>query len=358
MRHAAIAREAWRNILSGTARTGLLAVVLIATAVGFQLADLLTVRGITERAAAFRAAGADILVYSSTGGIDPVRCSLLAEQPDVIAAGATRREPDRFAAALPASSIPTFAVTAGFPGVLLGDHAAQSAGVVLSRDLAETLDLTIGDTLRVLDGAAPVTGVYDYPQDGRTTGFGYALLTPTADTAPFDACWVREWPQSETTEMLLRGVTTTGTPEADAPTPELSQLNSTLGRRLDATALFTARTTRWAPLLALLAAAAVGFTAARLRRLEIASARHLGVSTTAQSLGAVLESAAWALPVALVGAVSAAWVAAGGQASDVASTLVLGALAPVATIIGGTVGAVVATATVRERQLLRYLKER
>lgn len=358
MRGAAITREAWRNVLSGTSRTGILAVVLIVVAVGFQLADLLTVRGITDRVDAFRAAGADILVYSSTGGIDPARCELLAAQPTVIAAGATRRGPDSFAAALPASSIPTYAVTPGFPGVLLESADAPGAGVVLARDLADTLDLEAADTLRLLDGAAPVAGIYDYPQDGRTTGYGYALLAPTTDTAPFDACWVREWPLTETTEMLLRGVTTTSTATADAPSPELTQLNSSLGRSLDAERLFDTRTTRWAPLLALAVAAAVGFASTRLRRLEIASGRHLGVTTSAQVLGSLLESAAWGVPVALAAALSAAVVTASGQAGDIGATLGLGALAPLATIIGGSVGAAVATATIRERQLLRYLKER
>ncbi len=353
-----IAREAWRNVLCGTSRTGIVAAVLVVVAVGFQLADLLTVRGITDRVDAFRAAGADVLVYSSVGGIDPRRCELLAAQPTVIAAGAVRRDPDRFAAVLPASSIPTYAVTPGFPGVLLGTAGDPGPGVVVSRDLADALGLTSADTLQLVDATAPVAAVYDYPQDGRATGFGYAMLAPTRDLAPFDACWVREWPLTESTAMLLRGVGTTSAGTADAPSPELTQLNTSQGRHLDAEGLFATRATRWAPLLALVVAAGVGFASTRLRRLEIASGRHLGVSMSAQVLGSLLESAAWAAPVALAAALSAAAVAAGGHAGDVVATLGLGALAPLATIVGGVVGGAVATATVRERQLLRYLKER
>lgn len=358
MRRAAVAREAWRNVLSGTSRAGLLALVLIGIAVGCQLADLLAVRSITQQVDEFRASGADTLVYTSTGRIDPGRCELLAEQPHVIAAGAVRRDQELYAAALPASSIPSYAVTPGFPGVLLNSSAPLGAGVVLSRDLAETVDRDAGSTLALVGGVAPVAAVYDYPQDGRAVGFGYALLTPTSDPAPFDACWVREWPMTDTTEMLLRGVGVAGEPVADAPAPDLSQLNTTLGRRLDAPALYADRPTRWAPLGALLLAAAVGFAATRLRRLEIASARHLGVTTAAQVLGVALEAVAWAVPVVLVAAVSAALVAANGHAGDVAETLALGALAPAAVVIGGGVGAAAAVTTIREGQLLRYLKER
>lgn len=357
MRWASVVREAWRNVTSGTARSGLIAAVLVVLAVMLQLADLLTVQSLVERVREFRAAGADILVYTSTGRVDGTRCELLAQQPNVLAVGAVRRGVDRFAAALPASSIPAFDVTPGFPAVL-GADGDRRPGVVVSRELADTLSLGQGDALQLLDGKATVAAVYAYPEDGRTTGYGYALLMPGADRQPFDACWVREWPRTEMTEQLLRGVGTAAAVPDDAPAPELTQLNSSLGRSLDAAASFQGRATRLAPLVALLVAGAACFGITRMRRLELASARHLGVRASAQVLGVVLESVAWALPVGLAGLLTAAWVAADGRVGAVPVVLGLGALAPIATVIGGTLGAAAAAATIRERNLLRYLKER
>ncbi len=358
MRRAAVVREAWRNVLGGTARAGLLALVLAVVVVGLQLADLRTVRGITAQVDAFRAAGADVLVLSATGQVDGERCALLASQPNVVAAGALRKDVDQFAATLPSSSIPSFAVTPGFPGVLLPDGGPVATGVVLSRDLADALGLGPGDRLGLLGGDSTVAAVYDYPQDGRTAGYGYALLAPTTERAPFDACWVREWPRTPETEALLRGVRVAGTPDQDAPAPELTQLNSSLGQELDAAELFAGRATRWFPLVAFGLAMALAAGATRLRRLEIASARHLGVTATDQVLVLLCETVLWAGPVLLAGAVSAAVVVAGGHPDDVLPMLALGALAPVAGVLGAAAGVGAAALTIRESDLLRFFKER
>lgn len=357
----AITREAWRNVVTGTARAGILATVLVATTLGLVLADLFAVRGIVERVDEFRSAGADVLVFAADGGVDPVRCERVAEAPGALAAGAIRRAADRYAATMPGSSIPTYTVTPGFAAVLT-DAPVAGAGVALSRELATTLDAAPGDTLRILENtsgstATRVATVYDYPADGRTSGFGFAMLTPAVDGGHFDACWVRQWPQSHETELLLRSVAVADA-DGDAAPPELTQLNTTLGRQLDATSLFLERPTRWLPLVALVIAAAVGFTSVRLRRLEIASARHLRVPRGAQILGGVLESCAWAVPVLLAGALAGAWVASSGVAADRASTMALAMLAPLSAVLGGTAGVVAGIVSIRERELLRYLKER
>lgn len=361
MRWRAITREAWRNVVSGTSRAGIVAVVLVTAAVGLLLTDLFAVRGIVDRVDEFRSAGADVLVFSAASGVDPVRCEGIASAPGVHAAGAVRRDPDRYISTMPGSSIPTYEVSPGFAAVV---HAApaEGVGVVLSRELATTLQVVPGGGVHVLaDGSGPaptrVAGVYDYPADGRMSGFGFAMLVPTLDHGPFDACWVRQWPQSAETEVLLRSVAVADA-GTDATPPELTQLNTSLGRQLDARALFLERPTRWLPLVGLLVAAAVGFAVVRLRRLEIASARHLRVPHGAQVLGVVLESCAWAVPVLLVGALAGAWVASSGVAADRGSTMALAMLAPIGVVLGGIAGSVLGVVSVRERALLRYLKER
>jgi hypothetical protein len=357
VRWDALRREAWRDVVSGTSRATLVALLLALVVLGGQIADLLAVQSVTDRATAFRAAGADVLVLSASGRVDGARCELLADQPDVDAAGALRREADRYAAALPASSIPAYAVTPGFTRVVAPD-AAAGAGVVVSQDHADVLATSPGDDLTLVGGSTTVAAVYPWPQDGRTSGYGYALLEPTSDRAPYDSCWVRAWPMTTTTEQLLRGVTIAGTPAAGTPATEISQLNSTLGRAFDPSDALVHRVTRWAPLAVLLLTAVIAFGATRLRRLELASARHLGVRRRDQVLVLALESLAWSAPVVLLAAVSAALVVAGGSAENVGTMLALGALSPLAGAVGAGVGAVLAVLSVREGDLLRFVKER
>ena len=68
MRWRAITREAWRNVVSGTSRAGIVAVVLVTAAVGLLLTDLFAVRGIVDRVDEFRSGGAPLGVQSAVAG--------------------------------------------------------------------------------------------------------------------------------------------------------------------------------------------------------------------------------------------------------------------------------------------------
>lgn len=351
-------REAWRNVLSGAARPKLLAVLAMLVVLAAQLADLSAVWVGQNRAEQYRAAGADVLVLQAQGGIDPARCNALSDVPGVDAAGAIRAAAPQHAASAPGSSIPSFEVTSGFAAVLApqaeGDAAPSGAGAILSSEAAAMLSARPGDQLRFIEGATTVAAVYAYPADGRMQGLGYALLMPTTELGAYDACWMRAWPADDAHQVLLQTVAS----GASETPPELRQLNPRLGAVLDAASIFEERPTRWLPLAAAGVLAAIGAGAVLLRRLELASARHLGVSGEAVTAITVLETALWLIPAMLVSLVTGAAAAAALGPEDVAAGLGLALLAPVAGAVGAFLGSGITARLIDERHVYRAFRQR
>ncbi|WFR68171.1 ATP-binding cassette domain-containing protein [Curtobacterium flaccumfaciens] len=117
MRPGEVAREAWRDIVSGAARAFTASVVL-AVLLGC-LVGLRTVGVVADvRAAeAYVASGAATTVQRAEGRIDGRTCDALAESGGVVASGALRRlERGVVPAALPGSAVPTYEVTSGVLG--------------------------------------------------------------------------------------------------------------------------------------------------------------------------------------------------------------------------------------------------
>jgi len=59
---------------------------------------------------------------------------------------------------------------------------------------AEPLESRAGDVFTTMDGQMTVSGVFDYPNDGRRNDFEYSALQVTAATGRFTECWVQVWP--------------------------------------------------------------------------------------------------------------------------------------------------------------------
>jgi hypothetical protein len=145
--------------------------------------------------------------------------------------------------------------------------------------------------------------------------------------------------------------------KADSATPELTQLNTTLGRSFDGEALFEQRISRFNSLFAFGAGAALGVFAVRMRRLEIAAAHHAGVSTSVLLTINRFQHAVWvflASSVALTATllVTHYYPADNGTLTGLAARVVgLGAL-------GVLCGVSVTIPTIRERALFAYFKQR
>ena len=358
MRLSAVWSEALRNLATGTSRLVIAAAVLGSALAGLSAADGSAVVSLVDDAAGYRAAGSAVSTLSSTGRVDGGACEALVGLPDAAHAGAMRRAPaDLVALTMPASPIPTYEVTPGFAALLTG--SMTDAGLLVSDAAAEALGITAGDLLQTSDGDAPVDATYTYPDDGRRSGLGYAVVIVTG-SGTYDECWLSQWPQSPDSTGLLATVLThqPDDPSGRDEAPVLSQLNGRLGAAMDAASLFDLRPTRALPWVALGVGALLGVVLVALRRLELASARHSKVSPHAQLLQVLLEATVIGVTAAGVMAVPMTVVIARAPVEAALTLGVIGARTAVLGAAGLVVGAVAATALVRERHLFRYFSDR
>lgn len=356
MRWRSIVTEAWRNVASGTAYSAPLIMLIGAISVAAILTSAFDTLAIADRAEQYRQSGANVLILQSPGLIDPRACEALNATPGVTAGALRQPTHNLVAAALPGSSIPTYEVTPGLAGLIMAGEAGSAEGVLLSRPAAQTLGV-LADRLATTAGDVQVAGVYPYPDDGRRSDLEFAVLIPTVADDRFDECWIETWPPSAQAESLLR--TTQESRGRDASSDAvLLQLNGTLGTSFAGQTQFAGRPTRWVPAVAGLAAFAIVFAAGRLRKVELASARHCGVTLADQWLIVMCEGAAWVLAVCALAVPSTLVSLSVALPGDRATFLQLGATVLALMGVGGLAGATVSVLLSGEQHLFRHVKNR
>jgi hypothetical protein len=355
MRLGSIAGEAWRNVRGGTSSavpSALLLGVLTGAVLAVTLADVL---GVGAGAAAYRDAGASVLILRSPGNVDPSACESLNTS---VTAGAIRRAArDTVPSATPGTGIPTYEITPGFARII-APGGSMTGGALVSTEVAGSYGMAVGDVLRTGTGGPRVGGIFEHPDDGRLPALGFAVLLPVAPTSLFDECWAQTWPESAQLEELLR---TTVVPAFDVDTPDdvdVMQLNGSLGREFDAATRFRDRPTRYLGLGAMAAAFLVQLVTVRLRRIELASARHSGVTLGDLWVMVLLEAAAWVISVVAVSFMVIAWFTVQVPAGDVPTVAMLGVVTAGGVVGAGLAGASVAVIGSRERFLFADFKRR
>lgn len=349
-------REAWRDLASGAAAAGALALVfgiVLGGLVGLHTSELVHNVRSAQR---WVAAGAATLVVSAEARVDGRACDALAAMRTVIAAGALRAHADGTTPlVLPRTSIPTFDVSSGFADGLSRD-AADGVGVMVSRDVGRELGLSAGSLLPTVAGSTPILSVYDHPDDGRDPELAYAILAPALDDGrPYDACWVTIWPQEDTAAAAARRVVLPASDPDRADRVATSQLNSRLGRT------FAPASTDGAVGAAALCGSVgvvLGIAAVMRRRLSIASDRHAGVPVLAQVLGTSIQHLVWALVGAAGGASAGCAMLRGLDTGDAAAIALEGAMTAAVGVGGAVLGGVLGHMVVRERALHRYFRTR
>ena len=380
----AIWREACRNLLTGTSRTVALTLVLAACMIGAITVDWLQIRNLESNAAAWVSAGASTYVITAPGHIDGQTCSRLQAVDGVLAAGAFRSVDTRTVlAAFPSTGVPTYQTTPNAVTVfdiasngLHADGASSSArglgdgmGIVLSREAADLIGADVGDRLALADGRqTTVTAVYDYPDDGRASGYGYAALEPVPENGMFDSCMVAAWPIPDDFDALLRYTVGDAEPSAAADVNEsdssqsvdatISQLNATLGTVPPSASSFRHRSTGMAfvvvTVVALLAAGASAWS----RRVELASALHAGYRHVTLIAQLTMETAAICGAGTMMALPLAAYAVTTSQPGDRLAMVAALARIAVSVDIGALVGIILVAAGVRERLLFWFFKER
>ncbi|WP_140162853.1 hypothetical protein [Agreia sp. VKM Ac-1783] len=227
----------------------------------------------------------------------------------------------------------------------------------MSHDLAVTLSVTTGDSVDTKNGPVRVEGVYDYPDDGRAPGLGYAaiFIEPVTASTMFDACWMdAPYPAEDTRSLIWTSVETIG----QAAKPTLGQLNSTMGVSFDAISAFNSRPSESFPWVALLLGSVVGFVPVRFRRLELASALHSRIPKAGLTLQVMLENLFWLIPAVLVVSGASLFLSQTALESDFISIASAGFRIVGLGSIGVLLGSIVGVLVTRERDLFKYFKER
>jgi len=347
--------EALANVRTGVSRAPLsiaFALLLIAALVatdGWEVADL------EARAQTFQASGGAVHIMSAPGMVNGSACDRLASLSGVEAAGAVRKnEVTVRPLALPRQQIPSYSVSPGFGGFRAMPGFAPGAGVAVSTDLADILGLRKGDQFKLAGGSANVSSVFAWPDDGRAGDFGYAVIAATGDAEPFDQCWVALAPGAPDYRDVQSAAISAAAPSGDASQPKFSQLNSAYGIRSISESDFEDRPGRFAPLLAFVLAGIFAAGLTRLRRIEIAGARHVGVSARAVSGIFILETG---LATIVAVAAVAAIVAVLTHFLD-AAILQSWWRISVAVFLGGCGGTVSSVLSVSENDLFRLFKGR
>lgn len=354
MKTAGIWREVWRDLASGTARGSLFAFLLVLIMGALAAIDLAQVRSFTEQAEAYRDAGASISVLEAPNQIDGAACQALANIPGVNASGAIRLEEDRLTlSALPGAPVPLATVTPNFEK-LLGVQTL-SGGILLSDQVAESVQAISGQAINTTKGDTLVAGIYPYPADGRKPGFGYMAMLPSNENEPFDQCWAEVWPQSDQTRSLIY---TALLPTKDSSNITLGQLNSSLGTAFSGISAYQNRITQYGFAVAGIAGIALGFVSVRIRRLEVASHLHAGIARKDQRRILFLETAAWVIVAAIVVESIAAIIIASDPSSDRPALFVLANRIIFAGGLSAILGALISLQQTKEHHLFSYFKNR
>ena len=361
----ALAREMWRDITTGTAWTGIWTLIVAAVLIAGVGIDLLALGRETAAAQHYRDSLSSVHVIEAHGRIDAASCQALSRIPAVRGAIALRAiERGMRADAMPSTRLQTWEVAGDAAAVLTiaGETTgttdpATVGGVILSEQVARDLGATPGEAIS-LDGAqGTVSNVYSWDEnDGRRTGFAYAVLVPVPAAGAFDECWVNAWPLNSAIDALMRmSVIPSGGEQSQASS---SQVNTSLGTGFDGPARYAKRLTRpmvWA-MSGLLAV--IGTLVVRRRRLEFASDLHAGVSRADLMLkilaqNCTVAAAACLLTIPAVTAIilrvpagdrAALWTLAGLEAAVAVGVFLLAGLA--------------ATWVLRENRLFAYFKAR
>ncbi|MFI8631240.1 hypothetical protein ACIGEP_01415 [Microbacterium sp. NPDC077663] len=354
MRTSTILSEAWRNLASGTTRALLFAGLFAGLVGTLALADTLTISTLQTRAEQFRESGAAIRTLVAEGHIDADSCDALTAASPVSAAGALAAGRPVTFSVMPGSSVPSFDVTPGFADVIALD-SRQPAGVWISEPLSDSLKASPGTILATTAGPLTIAGTFPWPDDGRDSRLGYAVLIPTRSEIALDECWATIWPTSQAADNQLRAAATV---DVASTTPlNLSQVNKNHGTTFDGNAEYLARLTRGVPLLGALTALLLGYTASRVRRLEYAGALHAGATKASTLATALVETFVWAVTGALVAAAVLAVVARQDPGSF-APVFLTSAKVALIGVSSSLIGAAIAVTSIRERHLFRFFKDR
>jgi hypothetical protein len=360
MRWQSLLSEAWRNTCSGTTRAVFAAVTLTVIMASVVLLDGDSAGSIFRDQQAFVAAGGATVTITANREIDADRCVALSRVAGIQGAIALREVQGGLAVSTLPDTPPALFDEAGDPHGVLTNQTSTDAGVYLSREVATQLGVGRGDSIPVAGRApdhASVAGVFDYPDDGRNQMLADSVIQPQPPTGAFDTCWFTVWPADPALSALAR--TTLSATAPRGTNVQITALNTTLGEPTSTATLLAERATRWLPAGGAVVCFAASVLLVRLRRLELAMARHLGQRFWAQAAELTIEHLVPTLISAAAAMVAVVIVTTRGLV-DAELWWVVGqeGVRILGMTIGAVVGVVVGAATINARSLSTWAKDR
>lgn len=349
--------EAWRNVTSGTARAGLLACAWCLLVAGLLAWNVTTTRAVLVGAEQYRSAGASVIVVEADAQIDGAQCESVGGLANVRNAGAVRTaERSVVPDVTPGVAVPTFDVTPGVTKILMNEPERVD-GILLSAQAAEALGTGQGRALQLDGRPVDVAGTFAYPDDGRRAGLGYSVVQTVVPEGAFDQCWIEMWPESAQVRSIVSSLVLSEGGSEQSP-PSVGQLNPSLGSSFNGEARYRGRATAYLPEILVAASVALGFVSVRLRRLELAAARLVGIKPLDQCYQLLVEFGLWLTiaSVAMLGlAAGTAFLALGGAALP---SLQYSLATVVASGLGVLVGGGFGLASVGSRSAFAYFRDR
>lgn len=358
-----ILREAWRNAYAGVTHPMISMLVFVVVIGGLGAVQAFSVVQVNRDAEHWRAIGASTQIVQLAGRIDGARCDGLSKVPGIAASGAVREGPSLQLAALPSTTFSTFEGTPGLANVL-GVRKSEDTvrtGTWVSSDLAETLGISMSSALRldtVEGNSIGVSGEYNYPEDGRMPTLAYNVVSEVPSTGTFDSCWVELWPEDGALGALLTFPVSVNGLGADDSTPKIQQLNASEGPTFNGPARLE-RIPSWLFLGAgVLSGVSIGFTLTWVRRLELASALHAGISKISLCLQLMTESILSAVPAVFLSLSAVLLLVTTDNPGSPWPAYLVGAGVVISGFVAVLLGAVTSTLMVSEDRLFQYFKTR
>ncbi|MDF2917188.1 hypothetical protein [Microbacterium sp. NPDC086615] len=291
MRLADAVGEALRNLRTGAAGGGILALILVVASTMLLLADIASIGALQERALSVRNHAGDVRVLIAKDAVDPRACAALESLDGVTDAGAIWTLGSVQLIALPRVNVPVFEVSSGVARML---HLPSSrpGGVYLSDDLAARWSAREESILATTTGPVMVRGTFRFPDDGRDPRFTNAVIVIGDNSARSSECWFSVWPATSSVDPLAYGaVAAVGQTDA---APQVAPLNPTVGQLFAFAQDYRDRLTAFAAPTVIILFALVGFGGSYRRRLELASNLHAGARHRDLVRIAAIEAFLWA----------------------------------------------------------------
>lgn len=355
MRLFELLRETFRDMVSGMSKMVLLFVGIMALTICLIGFDLLQIIAIERQVEQFHDVKADVAMIVHAKSVNGESCDNVARSQSVEASGALRTGGSIALVALPYNQIPIFEVTGGMMDVVAVADDDVGGGVWIPEQVAGKLGLNAGSEVATDHGSMRVAAVYAWPEDGRDSRFGYAVIVPVPASGTFDECWAQTRMSKDSATSLLRY---TLFHDAETGGSQVGQLNYAKGDWVDGYGLFSGRLSRFVIPTAGVFAAVLAYVCVRSRKLELAGNLHAGGGKIAQLLQLVLEQFVPAI-MGLVVTLTGMAVAISAFGVPDATGLIELAMYEVGWIpVGVVVGTLVGGMTIRERDLFRHFKNR